>query len=78
MALDPKDVTVYENNHPDLREVGFKIVEVCLDTHILGQHYVRYQNEGEFIKCPRGENCSGWGCSETQTAFENLSIKQDR
>lgn len=57
---------------PDLRTINFRIVEVCLDMHILGKHYVRFKDDGEFIKCPKGENCPGWTCDATTKAFESI------
>lgn len=34
------EIKVYEP-HPDVREINFRIVEVCLDMYVLGVHYHR-------------------------------------
>lgn len=80
MSLDPKDPTYEPTAHaegrcgccPDLRKIDFTITEVCLDMHIGGKHLVRFKDDGEFVPCPKGENCPGWLCDTTTKAFENL------
>lgn len=43
------EIKVYEPN-PDVREINFRIVEVCLDMYVLGVHYHRETENEEWVR----------------------------
>lgn len=47
------------NPRPDLRTLSFTIRETWCDMWILGRHYIRPDDDAEWVEC---FDCQGWGC----------------